>query len=36
VEMAHTETKEIIVELRDLTRGIHPPALDVGESPRVP
>jgi len=30
IDMAHTETKEIIVELRDLTRGIHPPALDVG------
>jgi signal transduction histidine kinase len=30
VDVAHTETKEIIVELRNLTRGIHPPALDVG------
>jgi len=30
VDMAHCETKEIIIELRDLTRGIHPPALDVG------
>ena len=30
VDGAHHETKEIIVELRDLTRGIHPPALDVG------
>ena len=30
VDMAHAQTKEIIVELRDLTRGIHPPALDVG------
>ena len=30
VDLAHLETKEIIVELRDLTRGIHPPALDVG------
>jgi signal transduction histidine kinase len=30
VEDAHKGAKEAIVELRDLARGIHPPALDVG------
>ena len=27
---AHRGAKEAIVELRDLARGIHPPALDIG------
>ncbi len=30
VDEAHKGAKEAIVELRDLARGIHPPALDVG------
>ncbi len=30
VNAAHKGAKEAIVELRDLARGIHPPALDVG------
>jgi signal transduction histidine kinase len=30
VDEAHTGAKEAIVELRDLARGIHPPALDIG------
>ncbi len=30
VNDAHKGAKEAIVELRDLARGIHPPALDVG------
>ena len=30
VSDAHKGAKEAIVELRDLARGIHPPALDVG------
>ncbi len=30
VDVAHRGAKEAIVELRDLARGIHPPALDVG------
>ena len=30
VNVAHRGAKEAIVELRDLARGIHPPALDVG------
>jgi signal transduction histidine kinase len=30
VNDAHTGAKEAIVELRDLARGIHPPALDIG------
>jgi signal transduction histidine kinase len=30
VDDAHREAKEAIVELRDLARGIHPPALDIG------
>jgi signal transduction histidine kinase len=30
VNTAHHDAKEVIVELRDLARGIHPPALDIG------
>jgi signal transduction histidine kinase len=30
VDEAHRGAKEAIVELRDIARGIHPPALDVG------
>ena len=30
VTTAHHHAKEALVELRDLARGIHPPALDVG------
>jgi signal transduction histidine kinase len=30
VNDAHRGAKEAIVELRDLARGIHPPALDIG------
>lgn len=30
LDEAHRGAKEVIVELRDLARGIHPPALDVG------
>ncbi|MGO8723442.1 MAG: sensor histidine kinase [Acidimicrobiales bacterium] len=30
LDEAHRSAKEVIVELRDLARGIHPPALDVG------
>lgn len=30
VNDAHSGAKEAIVELRDLARGIHPPALDIG------
>jgi len=30
LDEAHRGAKEAIVELRDLARGIHPPALDVG------
>src|SRR3984957_18223733 len=30
VDNAHRGAKEAIVELRDLARGIHPPALDIG------
>jgi len=30
VNSAHRSAKETIVELRDLARGIHPPALDTG------
>jgi signal transduction histidine kinase len=30
VDGAHRGAKEAIVELRDLARGIHPPALDIG------
>jgi signal transduction histidine kinase len=36
INQAHTGAKEAIVELRDLARGIHPPALDTGlESARA-
>ncbi|MBI9114807.1 sensor domain-containing protein [Sanguibacter sp. YZGR15] len=30
ISAAHTATKETLVELRELARGIHPPALDNG------
>ncbi len=30
VTEAHQQTKDALVELRDIARGIHPPALDVG------
>ncbi len=30
VEEAHRGAKEAIAELRDIARGIHPPALDIG------
>jgi signal transduction histidine kinase len=30
IETAHRHTKEALAELRDIARGIHPPALDVG------
>jgi signal transduction histidine kinase len=30
VGLAHQHAKEALVELRDLARGIHPPALDLG------
>jgi len=30
VESAHESAKETLVELRDIARGIHPPALDAG------
>jgi signal transduction histidine kinase len=30
VDSAHRHAKEALIELRDITRGIHPPALDVG------
>ncbi len=30
VEAAHRQAKETLVELRDIARGIHPPALDLG------
>jgi signal transduction histidine kinase len=30
VDEAHSEAKEAITDLRDLARGIHPPALDTG------
>ncbi|SMD11187.1 sensor histidine kinase [Kibdelosporangium aridum] len=30
VDLAHTNTKEALVEVRDLARGIHPAALDKG------
>jgi signal transduction histidine kinase len=30
IDQAHRGAKEAIVELRDLARGIHPPALDTG------
>jgi signal transduction histidine kinase len=30
LEAAHRQAKETLVELRDVARGIHPPALDLG------
>ena len=30
VDAAHRGAKEAIAELRDIARGIHPPALDIG------
>jgi signal transduction histidine kinase len=30
VDAAHRQAKDTLVELRDIARGIHPPALDVG------
>jgi signal transduction histidine kinase len=30
IDDAHRGAKEAIVELRDIARGIHPPALDIG------
>ena len=30
VDEAHRGAKEAIIELRDIARGIHPPALDIG------
>src|SRR5262249_42974975 len=30
VDEAHRGAKEAIIDLRDLARGIHPPALDIG------
>jgi signal transduction histidine kinase len=30
VDSAHRHAKEALLELRDIARGIHPPALDVG------
>ncbi|HEX4433243.1 MAG TPA: sensor domain-containing protein [Acidimicrobiales bacterium] len=30
VDAAHRGAKEAIIELRDIARGIHPPALDIG------
>jgi signal transduction histidine kinase len=30
VDSAHRQAKEALAELRDIARGIHPPALDVG------
>lgn len=30
VDAAHRQAKEALVELRDIARGIHPPALDLG------
>lgn len=30
VSLAHTSTKEALIELRALARGIHPPVLDLG------
>ena len=35
VEAAHRHAKEALVELRDIARGIHPPALDVGLDPAL-
>jgi signal transduction histidine kinase len=30
VDAAHRHAKEALIELRDIARGIHPPALDIG------
>jgi signal transduction histidine kinase len=30
VDAAHRQAKDTLLELRDIARGIHPPALDVG------
>ncbi|MDG3015660.1 sensor histidine kinase [Speluncibacter jeojiensis] len=35
VAVAHATTKDSIRELRDLVRGIHPPALDLGLGPAL-
>ncbi|SDC46497.1 sensor histidine kinase [Actinokineospora iranica] len=35
VTSAHTTAKDALVELRDLARGIHPPALDSGLAPAL-
>jgi signal transduction histidine kinase len=35
VEAAHAEAKEALVELRDLSSGIHPPVLDNGLGPAL-
>jgi signal transduction histidine kinase len=35
VNDAHRDAKETLVELRDLARGIHPPALDKGLQPAL-
>ena len=35
VEVAHAEAKEALVELRDLSSGIHPPVLDNGLGPAL-
>jgi signal transduction histidine kinase len=35
VGSAHTSAKEALVELRDLVKGIHPPALDLGLAPAL-
>jgi len=35
VDTAHQDAKQAIVELRDLARGIHPPALDGGLGPAL-
>jgi signal transduction histidine kinase len=35
VRQSRAETKEIVQELRDLVRGIHPPALDSGLEPAL-
>jgi signal transduction histidine kinase len=35
VDAAHTSAKEAIGELRDLVKGIHPPALDLGLAPAL-
>jgi signal transduction histidine kinase len=35
LEVAHHDAKQAILELRDLARGIHPPALDNGLEPAL-